>query len=153
MHVKLTSSNAILLLPNELLCACKPHTVQTAQCMLSRLVPAAPLVLRSLLSRLLLFSYCYFHRLGCTTGQDRHHFCLPGMETSPAMLLNPRVPFRKWLSHFGLHKSSLEALSCGDVAPRALPGFLVVWAQGVGTSVERYQYSTLQKLYLAHFRD
>lgn len=34
LHVKLTSSDAILLLPDEFLCACKARTVQTAQCTL-----------------------------------------------------------------------------------------------------------------------
>lgn len=77
---------------------------------------------------------------------DRLHFCLPHMETSPATFLSPGVVIRKWLSHFGLRRSSLEAFSCGDVALQALPGLLVMWAYGVHTSVERYQYSTGQLL-------
>ncbi|KAF2984849.1 hypothetical protein EK904_003093, partial [Melospiza melodia maxima] len=132
LHVKLTHSDVILLLPNEFLCACKAHTVQAAEC---TLVLSAPLLSQSLflLSRVLLFTCCSFHRLGYTTGKDRdrNHFCLPGMETSPATFLSPRVVFRKWLSFFGLHKSSAEAFSC--VALHALPGLLVMWAHRVFT--------------------
>lgn len=87
----------------------KPRNSQTAQCRLCSL-------------HLWCLRTCWvgsfsFQRLGHTPGQDRdrNHFCLPGMETSPATFLSPRVAFRKWLSCFGLHKSSLEAFSCGDV--------------------------------------
>lgn len=95
---------------------CTVHTVLTA-----------PLVSQSLLSRVLIFPQAgIYHRT-----RQRHHFCLPGMETSPATFLSPRVVFRKWSSCFGLHKSSLEAFSCGDVALHALPGLLVMWARRV----------------------
>lgn len=89
LHVKLaSSSDAILLLPHEFPCACKPRTEQTAQCSLHLCCPRACWVL---------CSHCSFHRLGYPTGQDgdRHHFCLPGVETSPATFLSPRAAFRK----------------------------------------------------------
>lgn len=147
LHVKLTSSDVILLLPNEFLCACKAgiHRLPSADCAHCTCWVGS-------------FS---FHRLGYTTGQDRDrsHCCLPGMETSPATFLSPRVAFTKWSSCFGLHKSSLEAFSSGDVTLHAPPGLSVMWAHRVfhfswKIPVQPWSASSLlKKLYLAHFRD
>lgn len=117
LHVKLIPSDSILLLPNEFLCACKPHTVHTDRPVLTGVTePGESFSSVTALSR----------GWDIPQGRDRHHFCLPPMETSPATFLSPRDAFRKRLSHFGLHKSSLESFSCADVALQALPGLLVV---------------------------